>query len=129
MEAYEYIIENQIRLAANMTEALGREFRFDQILNFTSEFSPWPPCLLAIIGQGQCSPLAAGPTGAPEPRGLDGANVMWEGLGACRGPRGHFALASAPDTFLLASRPQKCPYMMREDAHHAVYQPCVGLPT
>lgn len=29
MEAYEYIIENQIKLDANMTEALGREFRFD----------------------------------------------------------------------------------------------------
>jgi len=29
MEAYEYVIENQIKLAANMTEALGRDFRFD----------------------------------------------------------------------------------------------------
>lgn len=84
----------------------------------------WPS-----LARGNVRPWQRGPAGAPEPRGLDGANVMWEGLGACRGPRGHFALASAPDTFLLASRPQKCPYMMREDAHHAVYQPCVGLPT
>lgn len=29
MEAYEYIIENQIMLAASMTEALGRDLRFD----------------------------------------------------------------------------------------------------
>jgi len=29
MEAYEYVIENQIKLAAYMTKAVGRDFRFD----------------------------------------------------------------------------------------------------
>lgn len=29
MEAYEYVIENQIMLATNMTKTLGRDLKFD----------------------------------------------------------------------------------------------------
>lgn len=40
MEAYEYIIENQIMPAMKITKALGRDLKFYQIRKFTCKSSP-----------------------------------------------------------------------------------------